>query len=70
MTGRFAGPDPPAALFFYSRTRADAHPNRHLAGYAGILQTDAYAGFGDVYAKRKPGPITEVACWSHRSQIL
>src|SRR3954465_3438393 len=62
----FAGPDPPAALFFYSRNRNGEHPNRHLAGYAGILQADAYAGFGDLYdAKRKPGPITEAACWSH-----
>ena len=62
----FAGPDPPAALFFYSRNRNGEHPNRHLAGYAGILQADAYAGFGDLYdAKRKPAPITEAACWSH-----
>ena len=42
------------------------HPARHLAGYAGILQADAYAGFGELYdGKRKPGPITEAACWSH-----
>jgi transposase len=62
----FAGPDPPAAVFFYSRNRAGEHPARHLAGYAGILQADAYAGFGDLYdARRKPGPITEAACWSH-----
>ena len=62
----FAGPDPPAAVFFYSRNRAGAHPARHLAGYAGILQADAYAGFGDLYdGKRKPAPITEAACWSH-----
>ena len=62
----FAGPDPPAALFFYSRNRNGEHPNRHLASYAGILQADAYAGFGGLYdAKRKPGPITEAACWSH-----
>src|SRR6516162_1420136 len=62
----FAGPDPPAAVFFYSRNRAGEHPARHLAGYAGILQADAYAGFGELYdGKRKPGPITEAACWSH-----
>jgi transposase len=62
----FAGPDPPAAMFFYSRTRGGEHPARHLAGYAGILQADAYAGFGELYdGKRKPGPITEAACWSH-----
>jgi transposase len=62
----FAGPDPPAAVFFYSRNRGGEHPARHLAGYAGILQADAYAGFGELYdGKRKPGPITEAACWSH-----
>jgi len=61
-----AGPDPPAAVVFYSRNRAGEHPARHLAGYAGIPQADAYAGFGDLYdARRKPGPITEAACWSH-----
>ncbi|HEX6840369.1 MAG TPA: IS66 family transposase [Stellaceae bacterium] len=62
----FAGPDPPAAVFFYSRNRQGEHPARHLAGYAGILQADAYAGFGTLYdGRRKPGPITEAACWSH-----
>jgi transposase len=62
----FAGPDPPAAVFFYSRDRGGEHPSRHLAGYAGILQADAYAGFGDLYeAGRKPGLITEAACWAH-----
>jgi transposase len=62
----FAGPDPPAAVFYYSRNRNGEHPARHLAGYDGILQADAYAGFGDLYdGKRKPGPITEAACWSH-----
>jgi transposase len=62
----FAGPDPPAAVFFYSRDRGGEHPNRHLAGYAGILQADAYAGFADLYhAARQPGPIVEAACWSH-----
>ena len=62
----FAGPGPPAALFYYSHNRNGEHPARHLAGYHGILQADAYAGFGDLYdARRRPGPITEAACWSH-----
>jgi hypothetical protein len=62
----FAGPDPPAAVFFYSRDRGGEHPSRHLASYTGILQADAYAGFGDLYdAGRNPGPITEAACWAH-----
>jgi len=62
----FGGRDPPAASFFYSRDRSGEHPNRHLAGYSGILQADAYAGFGDLYdVARKPGPVTEAACWAH-----
>jgi transposase len=62
----FAGPAPPAAVFFYSRDRTAEHPERHLAGYAGILQADAYAGFNRLYAAdRKPGPITEASCWAH-----
>ena len=32
-------------FFFYSRGRMAEHPNRHLIGYVGILQADAYAGF-------------------------
>lgn len=62
----FAGPDPPAAAFFYSRDRGGEHPERHLAGYAGLMQADAYAGFNRLYAAdRKPGPIVEAACWAH-----
>jgi len=62
----FGGRDPPAAVFFYSRDRAGDHPERHLHGYTGILQADAYAGFNRLYeADRRPGPITEAACWSH-----
>ena len=41
----FAGPDPPAAVFFYSRDRGGEHPEQHLTGYAGLMQADAYAGF-------------------------
>lgn len=62
----FGGPAPPAAVFYYSRNREGVHPTRHLAGYAGILQADAYAGYTDLYdADRRPGPITEAACWAH-----
>ena len=62
----FAGPDPPAAMFFYSRDRGGEHPEQHLAGYAGLMQADAYAGFTKLYeANRKPGPIIQAACWAH-----
>jgi transposase len=62
----FGGPDPPAAMFFYSRNRAGEHPRQHLTDYGGILQADAYAGFNELYdPRRKPGPMTEAACWAH-----
>jgi transposase len=62
----FGGPAPPAAMFYFSRDRTAEHPRRHLASYAGILQADAYAGFGELYRPdRKPEPITEAACWAH-----
>jgi transposase len=82
----FAGPDPPAALFFYSRNRnglpsrkrgastrtgiSPAMPGSSRPMAAPVLgpakRPDPGAGFGDLYdAKRKPGPITEAACWSH-----
>jgi len=62
----FGGTAAPAAVFFYSPDRGGAHPERHLAGYSGILQADAYAGFNSVYKPdRKPGPIVEAACWAH-----
>jgi transposase len=62
----FAGPDPPAAVFLYSRDRGGEHPERHLASYAGLMQADAYAGFNRLYeAGRKGGPIVQAACWAH-----
>ena len=62
----FGGKDPPAAAFYYSRDRSGEHPQRHLAGYFGILQADAYGGYGKLYdARRALGPVTEAACWSH-----
>ena len=62
----FGGSDPPAALFFYSRDRSGIHPEQHLAGYAGLMQADAYAGFNRLYEQgRKPAPIVEAACWAH-----
>jgi len=62
----FSGPDPPAAVFFYSADRTAKHPEHHLADYAGLMQADAYAGFDKLYkTDRKPGPITEASCWAH-----
>jgi transposase len=62
----FGGAGPPAAIFHYSRDRRGEHPQAHLAGYANILQADAYDGYNKLYlADRKPSPIREAACWAH-----
>jgi transposase len=62
----FAGADPPAALFRYSRDRSGEHPERHLTGFAGILQADAYAGYNRLTKPdRSPEPVTEALCWAH-----
>ena len=62
----FGGSDPPAAMFYYSRDRSGEHPQAHLAGYAGILQADAFGGYGKLYEiGRNSGPVLEAACWVH-----
>lgn len=62
----FGGLAPPAAVYFYSRDRAGEHPQQHLARWSGILQADAYSGYGKLYdVERAAGPIFEAACWAH-----
>lgn len=60
------GTGPPAAVFFYSPDRSGVHAERFLAGWTGIMQADAFSGFGRLYkTDRRPGPITEAGCWAH-----
>ena len=62
----FGGHAPPAALFYASRDRRGEHPVRHLGGFSGILQADAYGGYNELYdASRPQGPITPALCWAH-----
>jgi transposase len=62
----FGGTGPPAAVFFFSRDRKAEHPQAHLAGWSGILQADAFGGYGKLYAAdRAPSPVVEAACWAH-----
>ena len=62
----FAGPAPPAALYFASRDRRGEHPRNHLDGYSGLLQADAYGGYDGLYEKTRPqGAITSALCWAH-----
>jgi len=62
----FAGGAPPAALFYFSPDREKTNPNRHLAGWQGTLQADAYGGYNDLYrADRCPAPVLSALCWAH-----
>lgn len=62
----FAGADPPVALFHYSRDRRGEHPQARLISWSGILQADAYGGYGELYREgRAPGPILEAGCFAH-----
>src|SRR4051794_12206197 len=67
----FGGHDPPAAAYFYSADRRGEHAQAFLTGYAGVLQADAYSGFGQLYEPGRPaGAITEAACWAHARRKL
>jgi transposase len=65
----FGGADPPAVWFAYSPNRRGEHPRRHLRGFAGLLQSDAYAGFNALH-RHAPNSaaetrITRVLCMAH-----
>ena len=54
----FGGADPPAAFYVYSPDRTGVHPEAFLRTCSGIMQADAYAGFGKLYEPgRLPGTI-------------
>ncbi|HWH73359.1 MAG TPA: IS66 family transposase [Methylibium sp.] len=56
-----ASTQPPAAWYRYSPDRKGEHPRGHLSGFGGILQADAYGGWGGLY----DNGVTEAACWAH-----
>jgi len=58
----WGGPDPPAAIYFYSPDRKAERPAAHLEQFRGILQVDGYAGFERLTAG---GDIVLAACWAH-----
>ena len=54
--------DPPAPFYRYSPDRKGERPQAHPEPFTGVLQTDAYAGFTELYCRN---PIAEAACWAH-----
>lgn len=62
----FKGDAPPAAVYYASSDRRGEHPQKHLADYGGILQTDCYNGFEPIaIAAKKDVPITFAFCHAH-----
>jgi hypothetical protein len=58
----WGGPDPPAAVYFYTADRKAERPASHLEGFRGVLQVDGYAGFERLAAQ---GGVVLAACWAH-----
>ena len=67
-----AGPGPPAAFYRYSADRKGERPREHLAGFAGVMHADAFAGYDALY-RPEPGKtarIQHAACWAHARRKL
>jgi transposase len=58
----WGGTDPPGVAYVYAPDRKAERPIEHLAGFAGILQTDGYEGYRKL-AKR--GDVQLAFCWAH-----
>jgi hypothetical protein len=54
--------DHPLVLYDYDPSRSAEVPKHLFAGFAGVLQTDGYEGYGAI--GREPG-IVHVGCWAH-----
>ncbi|MDW5317618.1 IS66 family transposase [Rhizobium sp. PL01] len=62
----FGGKAAPAAIYYASSDRRGEHPQKHLASYSGILQSDCYNGFEPLsVAETKAVPITFAFCHAH-----
>ena len=58
------GGAPPAVVYTYAPGRGGEHAAALLAGYSGVLQTDAYAAYRRL-ADPQGGPVTLAFCWAH-----
>lgn len=62
----FGGGTAPAAVYYASSDRRGEHPQKHLIGYGGILQSDCYNGFEPIsVAEQKAVLITFAFCHAH-----
>jgi hypothetical protein len=58
----WSGPEPPAAIYFYSPDRRAERPVSHLVRFKGVVQVDGYPGFDRLTGS---GDIVLAACWAH-----
>ena len=49
----WGGSDPPTVVYVYAPNRKAEQPMAHLAGFAGVLQVDGYAGYRALAKKRR-----------------
>ena len=61
------GAEPSIAVFRFSAGRSGQHPGRHLAGFTGTLQADAFSGFDHLY---RGGAMVEAGCLGHARRKL
>ena len=60
------GPAQPAVVYLFAEDRKGQHVHEHLAGFRGVLQVDAYAGYNRLTKPDRPGgPITLAFCLAH-----
>ena len=58
----FGGTDPPIAVYVYAQNRKAEQPLAHLAGFAGVVQVDGYAGYR---ALARRNSVQLAFCWAH-----
>jgi transposase len=62
----FGGTGPPMVAYRFEDSRGGQCPSQHLAGFAGLLQSDGYGAYTRLAdAGRVGGPVTLAACWAH-----
>ncbi len=62
----FGSTGSPMVVFRFEDSRGGKCPDHHLAGFAGLLQSDGYGAYQRLAdAHRAGGPVTLAACWAH-----
>ncbi len=58
----WGGTEPPGVAYLYAPDRKAEQPLRHLAGFAGMLQVDGYAGYKALASRNA---VSLAFCWAH-----